>query len=329
MVVERCPSLAADTNPHRPGANCGPWRAFDLARRLAYAKRPSFIRPEVFTVQGSIVAELTERLSLTATSFIVTVYGDVVVPRGEVLWMGSLIGICARIGISENLVRTATSRLVASGRLEGERAGRRSFYRLAPAARAEFAEAARLLYAPHLRPEGWLVLAAADLPDDTIRRFHLARMGGDMWIGPDWGTLPPGAALVLRSEGNDLARHPGLAQFWDLSGLAARYAAMVARFQPLAAHLQVGARLAPAEALTARLLLVHLYRGALLRDPLLPRGALPEGWSGAAAQSLFRQLYRDLTPAAEADIATALEDQDGPLPATSPASQSRLASLLS
>ncbi|MFC5739874.1 PaaX family transcriptional regulator C-terminal domain-containing protein [Sinirhodobacter huangdaonensis] len=277
--------------------------------------------------QGEAVAELTAGLTVTAASFIVTVYGDVVVPRGEVLWMGSLIGICARIGISENLVRTATSRLVAAGRLEGERAGRRSFYRLAPAARAEFSEAARLLYAPRLRPAGWLVLAAEDFPEETLRRFHLARMGGDLWICPDWGERPPGAALVLRCAGDDPAQCPGLARFWDLTGLAARYDAMVARFGPLAADLRAGGRLAPAEALTARLLLVHLYRGALLRDPLLPEAALPQGWSGAAAQALFRQLYLDLTPAAEVEIAAVLEDQDGVLPAATPASAARLDSL--
>ena len=281
--------------------------------------------------QGPDVAERTKDmmagLSLTAASFIVTVYGDVVVPRGEVLWMGSLIGICARIGIRENLVRTATSRLVAAGRLEGERAGRRSYYRLAPAARAEFAEAARLLYAPDLRPAGWLVLAAAELPEDTVRRFHLARMGGDLWIGPDWGALPSGADLVLRSQGNDHDLHPGLARFWDLTGLAARYDAMIARFQPLADRLHQGARLAPQEALAARLVLVHLYRGALLRDPLLPAGALPQGWSGIAAQALFRRLYRDLTPAAEADIAVALEGRDGPLSAATPSSLARFTTL--
>lgn len=277
--------------------------------------------------QHLLAAELAEGLSLTAASFIVTVYGDVVVPRGEVLWMGSLIGICARIGISENLVRTATSRLVASGRLEGERAGRRSFYRLAPAARAEFAEAARLLYAPGLRPRGWLVLAAADLPDQTVRRFHLARMGGDLWVGPDWGALPPGADLVLRSDGNDLARHPGLARYWDLGSLAARYDAMIARFQPLADRLAAGVQLSSAEALIARLLLVHVYRSALLRDPFLPEGAWPAGESGAQARALFRRLYLDLTPAAEADIAATLEDQAGPLPAVTPESRNRLAGL--
>lgn len=97
--------------------------------------------------QTDLIPRLCADLPITAGSFIVTVYGDVVVPRGEVLWIGSLIETCARIGISENLVRTAVSRMVAAGRLEGERSGRRSFYRLAPAARAEFADAARLLYA--------------------------------------------------------------------------------------------------------------------------------------------------------------------------------------
>ena len=67
---------------------------------------------------------------LRAASFIVTIYGDVVEPRGGLLWMGTLIEVCARAGISETRVRTAVSRLVAAGRLEGTREGRRSFYRL-------------------------------------------------------------------------------------------------------------------------------------------------------------------------------------------------------
>ena len=93
----------------------------------------------------ALTDRLMQDLPLTAASFIVTVYGDIVVPRGEVLWMGSLIEICDSVGISENLVRTAVSRLVSAGSLLGERNGRRSFYRLAPAARAEFAEAAQRL----------------------------------------------------------------------------------------------------------------------------------------------------------------------------------------
>jgi DNA-binding transcriptional regulator PaaX len=110
--------------------------------------------------EGRLTERLLAGLPLTAASFIVTVYGDAVLPRGEVLSMSSLIEICADVGISENLVRTATSRLVASGRLEGERSGRHSFYRLAPAAHTEFADAAHLLYTSQTEAAEWSVLYA-------------------------------------------------------------------------------------------------------------------------------------------------------------------------
>jgi phenylacetic acid degradation operon negative regulatory protein len=51
--------------------------------------------------------------------------------------MGTLIEVCADHGINEGLVRTAVSRLVASGRLVGERQGRRSYYRLSQSARRD------------------------------------------------------------------------------------------------------------------------------------------------------------------------------------------------
>ena len=278
-------------------------------------------------MRDAVLTGLVKDLQMTAASFIVTVYGDAVAPRGEVLWMGSLISVCDRVGIRENLVRTAVSRLVVADRLQGQRIGRRSFYRLAPAARAEFAEAARLLYAPGLRPSGWLVVAAQGFPEETRRRFHLAPMGGDLWMCPDWGDLPPQAQLLLRCPGNDPALLPGLARFWDLNALAARYEAVIHRFTPLLHALRAGHRLAPAEALTARLLLVHVYRGALLRDPLLPAEILPERWSGSEAKTVFCEIYQLLSPAAQAGIAETMEDEAGPLPAATPTSEALLAGL--
>lgn len=53
-----------------------------------------------------------------------TIYGDVVEPRGGIARIGNPIETCAEVGISENLVRTAVSRLVAAGQLSGEREGR-------------------------------------------------------------------------------------------------------------------------------------------------------------------------------------------------------------
>ncbi len=69
------------------------------------------------------VAALVEPGELRAASFIVTLYGDVVEPRGGLLWMGTLVEVCALVGISETRVRTAVSRLVAAGPARGDARG--------------------------------------------------------------------------------------------------------------------------------------------------------------------------------------------------------------
>ncbi|WP_026310407.1 PaaX family transcriptional regulator C-terminal domain-containing protein [Neomegalonema perideroedes] len=277
------------------------------------------------TPRSPRIERLMQGLPLTAASFIVTVYGDVVVTRGEVLWMGSLIGVCKRVGISETLVRTAASRLAAAGRLEGERKGRRSFYRLAPAARTEFSGAARLLYAAEIEPTRWLVIHAPGLSEEEARRQRMARMGGEVWIRPDRGGPPPRDALALRAEA--ISDPAALAGFWDLDALQSGYAAMLARFAPLAGEIGRKPGLEPSEALAARLLLVQVYRGVLLRDPCLPTAALPSGWLGAEARKLFRRLYLALSPAADAEIGRSLEGREGLLPQTTPGSETRLAAL--
>lgn len=273
-------------------------------------------------------AKLLEGLPLTAASFIVTVYGDAVVPRGEVLWTGSLIEICARVGISENLVRTATSRLVAAGRLSGERQGRRSYYRLAETARAEFAEASRLLYASAQAPVRWFVVYAPGLSEEEAHRHRMARMGGDVWLCPERGEgLPPAALVLPAAAPQDETQMAVLAGFWDLSGLQRRYDAMLTRFAPLAEFLAKGGVLPDWEALTARLLLVQVYRSVLLRDPCLPAAGLPADWHGTEARGLFCALYTALSPGADRLIGAELHGGSGPLAAQTAETQARLAAL--
>ena len=137
------------------------------------------------------VAALVEPGELRAAGFIVTLYGDVVEPRGGLLWMGNLVEVCALVGISETRVRTAVSRLVAAGRLEGMRDGRRSYYRLTEAARREFAAAAALVFAPPPRPAGWLIAEGEAAPG-------FAALGGGLMIGPDAGAPPAGRAGLRR-----------------------------------------------------------------------------------------------------------------------------------
>ena len=267
------------------------------------------------------IQTITQELRLNAAAFIVTIYGDVVVPRGGVLWTGTLIELCGEVGISESLVRTAVSRLVAAAQLTGERIGRRSFYRLENSAVATFMEAADLLYGPDRPPKGWQIIHDPDLRPEDARRLRMGHMGGPVFIRPDRGQPLPPEALVFHAETVTTAEP--LAGFWDLSALRDGYERFLALFHGLDP-----AGLSDRQALVARLLLVHAYRMVLLRDSRLPAEHLPAGWNGAEARTLFRRLYEGLTPAANRHIAARCEGADGLLPAETEATERRLRRLM-
>ncbi|MGE0280356.1 MAG: PaaX family transcriptional regulator C-terminal domain-containing protein [Rhizobiaceae bacterium] len=281
---------------------------------------------------STLIAPLLEKLQPRAASFIVTIYGDVVVPRGEVLWTGSLIETCERAGISENLVRTATSRLVSAGRLEGERIGRRSFYRLADAVRAEFADASHLLYTTHAQPRRWFVLSQPQISAEHARQRRMARMGGDVWLCPDWGTeteaaIPKAAMTLEVTAPLQVADADLLRAMWDFGDLQARYSALIETFAPTEASIAADASISDEDALICRLLLVHAYRSVLLRDPCLPAPLLPRNWRGAEARTFFGTLYLRLSPQADAWIGKSLVGYDGLLAARTAESDRRLRGL--
>lgn len=251
----------------------------------------------------ALIDELLQTSPIRAAAFIVTLYGDVVEPRGGVLWIGSIIESCAAVGISENLVRTAVSRLMAAGQLQSERAGRRSFYRLTPAARAEFAYAAKVLY-DHQDAEQWR-LVYLDGPETdanmrALKRLGYAAINTRMAIGSDDVPLPP-QVLVWQAhvlQGHDATRR-FVAEHWDLPTYASAYQGFISSFQPVAALLE---QLDAAMALTLRLLMVHEYRHIALRAPHFPADVLPESWEGHAARQLFVRLYLDLSHSADHKI---------------------------
>ena len=150
----------------------------------------------------------------------------------------------------------------------------------------------------------------------------MGHLGGSVFIRPDRGQAPPTGALVFHAEALTNARP--LTAFWDLTALRDGYAGFIALFSSLTPD-----RLSESEALTARLLLVHAYRFVLLRDPRLPVEHLPADWNAPEARALFCRLYLALTPAAESHVAALCEGTDGPLPATTEASEHRRLALLS
>lgn len=278
--------------------------------------RPGRLR---VALQGLIAAE-----PLRAASMVVTIYGDVVAPRGGVLWMGFLIGICAEIGISETLARTAVSRLVASGQIIGERQGRRSYYRMTDAAQAEFAGVALALFGPSTTGRNFLI--AKENPDIDLVRRGFAPLSPGLMIGPERegeaiaGLLFRAAPVDLGDEIRDFA-----ASTWDLETHAEAWRAFIARYEPVAEAFSRARRREGVTCLMLRLILVHHYRGIFLRDPKLPDIALPKAWPGHEARRLFLRLYTQLSGAADSYIGENLVDENGPLPAVTEVTERRLA----
>ena len=276
------------------------------------------------------VADLVQSLPLRAAGFIVTLYGDAVVPRGGAVWIGTIIETCATVGISETLVRTAVSRLVASGQLEGWRRGKRSYYRLSDGAGTEFEAAGRLIYGP---PEAWQ-WRFLHLPADTaeaemarLERQGYARLRPQLAVGPARGPVPKGLLAFDGDPHGALDLLPGFAALgWDLAPHAQAYRDLIDRFSPLDGLVPDETAAGDgAMAMAARLLLVHAWRGALLRDPRLPAAALPADWPGHAARALFHRLYAALSPAADSHAGRSFEGANGPLPAITPAIEARMA----
>ena len=255
-------------------------------------------------------------------SLIVTLFGDMVVPRGERLWLGTLLEIFAALEISGNVVRTAASRLAADGWLDRNRVGRNSYYRLADKGRRTFAEAALRIYGAHPQPwDGAFSMAVLGERDRDAARGSLEEAGYVMLspgvlvaVAAPAGLDLPADTIMLRSAADAPSAVRLAAQIWPTQRLGARYRGFLDAFEPVADHFAAGLALSDLEALVGRLLLVHEYRRLVLRDPMLPDALLPEAWPGNAARALCASLYRVLLPASERWLDEHALNEDGRLP---------------
>lgn len=242
-----------------------------------------------------LVSALIDRQPPRAAPLIVTAFGDAIVPLRAQVWMADLIALCGLVGISDTLVRTAVSRLVAGGRLQGVKDGRRSAYGLTPAARDEFDAAERLIYGP-VPPFDWvLVPLADDARAAPLEARGFARLRGGMLLGP--GPVGDGVLSFALTPMGCVSDLPALAeQAWPLGDWAQAYRAFAEAFGVLT---PVAAELDAESAIAARLLLVDAWRAVRLRDVGLPPDALPPGWPRAKAQAVFLDLYARLLPASD------------------------------
>jgi phenylacetic acid degradation operon negative regulatory protein len=254
-----------------------------------------------------IVEQLKREPSRTG-SIVITLFGDAIVPRGGVVWLGTLLEFFKALEIDSGVVRTAMSRLAADGWLERDRVGRNSFYRLAQKGRQTFDAAVTHVYSP--QPVPWTgrfeLLLISDGADREAARQALRDAGfgsplPGVFVAPSGVPVPKQAQRAIRLEisAEDDSGRRLLRESWPLERTADAYLKFIRTFEPLRGWLDRREPLSEADAFTARILLIHHYRRVVLRDPLLPTALLPADWPGRAARRLCGEIYRAVLSASE------------------------------
>lgn len=300
------------------------------------------------------IDDFRQQKRVHAGSLIVSLFGDIVLPRGGRVWLGSLIHLLEPLGVNERSVRTAVFRLTKDEWLCSEALGRRSEYRLTTSGERRCADAARQIYAA--RAPYWdrrwrqiLVLGAFAQKDrDALRRAlfwqGFGALGAECFVHPRAdlpsvldallvdgladllaGLMPllaADASLVGTAGNADL-----VARAWDLRELAQAYTEFVSTYNPVLVELRSDPLAAADEegAFLLRLLLIHDYRRLLLRDPELPEQLLPTDWPGESARLLCKDLYRRLLMPAERHLDRLLLTADGACPPLQPTVYARFA----
>jgi phenylacetic acid degradation operon negative regulatory protein len=263
-----------------------------------------------------------EQTPIRAGSLIITVFGDAVVPRGGVLSVVTLVEIMRAFRINESLVRTALSRLVSDGWFERWRIGRRSYYRLTPQGSREFERATGRIYSETPHPwRGSFDIVLLDGPDRQTLRAELSDLGYGV-LGPEMLVAPSGAVseiagshLRLTATANDRGAARRLAKrAWPLAEVESRYHRFLEHYSAVREALKADDPFGDLEALIVRILLIHDFRRAVLKDPLLPAELLPERWAGRTARDLCAEVYLALAPFAERWLDEHGENDKGVLP---------------
>lgn len=234
-----------------------------------------------------------------------TVLGEFVLPGGGTAWTGTLVDALAAVGYQDRNARQVLTRLRDDGRIDAERIGRRTRWRLTEDGQALLEAGAERIYRFGRRAEQWdgtWLLVQCPVPE-TLRRERRLLQTRLSFEG--FGFLSPTVAVSphreLEEAANRVLTDLGLADLavivagttgsispdttileraWDLDELRDAYRDFVDRFgsnQPTG----------PRDRFAALVELVHAWRRFPFRDPEIPIPLLPSDWAGRRAQELF------------------------------------------
>ncbi len=267
-------------------------------------KSPKFPSPKVrsrsLNTEDQLAKVAADDLpSGTVRSYLLTVLGELVLPRGRPAWTSALLHALTGVGIAEKAVRQALMRATASGWIEPHPVGRQTCWTLTALGRQvieEGADRVRSMSQRSLPWDGrWLILLLGDYAEDRTTKKKLARAlswvgfgnpTGDLWVSPHstreqelrrllegLGMAHSAYAFIGPASQAGLTDRQIVEKSWNLDVVADHYDRLIKRF----------ARMRPSSGdgmLFSFIQLVNEWQRVPFIDPGLPSVLLPPDWSG-------------------------------------------------
>jgi phenylacetic acid degradation operon negative regulatory protein len=247
-------------------------------------------------------------------SLILDLYGAYIRRLGGWMAVSNLITLMGQLGVDEQAVRSAVSRMTRRGLLAQEALAGVRGYRLSDEALRVVTEGDRRIFStiqPARLDDGWIVVAFS-VPEDERDRRHVLRSRLS-WMG--FGMVANGVWMAPRRMLPELRDTVGRLEFgryvhvfegtyggfeelrrlvrrcWDLDGLRAMYREFLYEFEPVREGWAAGSpELDGLRAFVDYTSVLDRWRRFPYLDPGLPVELLPAGWEGRAAAGLFFEL---------------------------------------
>jgi phenylacetic acid degradation operon negative regulatory protein len=252
----------------------------------------------------------------------VTLVADYTLSTRAWLPSAAIVAMLGEAGVNSGGARTAVSRLARRQVLEVSRHGRRSSYRLTPAAAANLSIGGARIAAFAASADSWdgsWTLIAFSLPQEQgtrrralrgqLRWLGYAPLYDGLWVSPhapgpkvkaQLSAVNLGAMTVFRARQVDVDAVAGRdpIEAWDLAAIAQQFEAFVGRWESVLPGIRAG-KIAGAEAVQARTAVMDTYRRFPVLDPLLPTQLLPSGWLRSRVREVFVAVYDGLAEPAQ------------------------------
>ena len=256
-------------------------------------------------------------------------FGQYVLPRGGMIWLGSLIQALAVWGFSEAAARSAILRLKHSGAIESQRVGRRTFYSLTDAGLHRLEVGGfRFSFSPRQTWDGQWTVVIYSVPEqqrelrdalrDSLKRWGFGLLAPGTWVSArpllpemerDWRAMGVWEYVdVFRSAYVGSSDVPAMVTktFPELPTIATGYRAYIARSEQVLRRLEAG-QLEDRACFAARLDNLRGFYDVASKDPILPPDLLPDDWPRLRAEELSVKIQHVLAEPADRFFETIYE----------------------